>query len=135
MANVQMTDGERQQRQAKLFVARDTYERLLEAYERDARAATDGGLTANDLLALSSPREDEASEGEFRRGYWNGTMEAIDHAWRFLDAGYTREAVYRVLADWHTGALYVWCVEGEHGHGDIAMPPSPMPPKRKKGGD
>lgn len=122
MANM-MDDAERECRRAEVYTARDEYERLRAAYERDV--APRGSWAAGDLLD-ESRQENVNSEMDFRRGYRHGACEAVDHFYAMLiDRHIPVGDAYNALWTWHERDLARWFQAAQDGDTRLTPPPNP----------
>jgi hypothetical protein len=73
------------------------------------------GIDASDLLELSldMPPEQLAEE-EYRRGYGDGFIQAVDAFWDLMERFHGRDKTYELLwRHWETGALADWILNLE----------------------
>lgn len=124
-----MNGAERDRRRAEVYAARDEYERLRAAYERDV--APQDVWAASDLLD-GSYREDVVSEQDFRRGYLHGAREAVDHFYEMMTGQrFSKSDAYTAMWNWHERAIARWFQAAQLGDASETPPPDPQPPERE----
>lgn len=68
------------------------------------------GIDASDLLRMTfNTPPDQLAEEEYRRGYGDGFIQAVDAFWDLLERKHGRDRAYELLwRHWETGALGDW---------------------------